>query len=81
MKTNRFNINEKDLRSGYQFRITTINKEQECDADLSFESKRNRFYIWFNGKYIHSCVTFGSLLSRLNKLNESFPLEDGSTFI
>lgn len=68
-------ITAKELRDGKILTIETIDKDDFREAELSFNSKFNRFTIWFNGAIIHTCKGFKSLHTRMEKLNEKFPLE------
>lgn len=73
-----FGIYDQDLKKEYTFEIETTDKIDIRTAEVSFEKNNNKYRIWFNGKLIHVCKSFKSIINRLNKLDKNFPLDNYS---
>lgn len=71
-----FGVELRLLKKGYFLEVDTIDKDDLRTAEVSFEEYKSLYRIWFNGSLIHSCKTFKSVITRLNKLDLKFPLEN-----
>jgi len=78
MKT--FALIKSDIDMGYEFQIETIDKSDFRTAEIGFSHKLQKYYILFNGVMIHTCKGFKSLITRLNKIDQKFPLENYSGY-
>jgi hypothetical protein len=76
-----FGIIDADLKLGYEFSVETIDKEDFRTAKVSISEIIGKYIIYFNGKIIHSCKTFSSVIYRLNELDKKFPLENESEIV
>ncbi|MCL4639020.1 MAG: hypothetical protein M5Z89_08525 [Olivibacter sp.] len=71
-------MKRKQLIEGAKFQWATKDKDNLMIAVVghhNFRGSGSRFYIFFNGVFIHSSKGFPSLLSRLNKLIVKWDLE------
>ena len=57
--------------------IEYVSEDGDYSAIIGYQEffGRNRYYIWFNGKMVHSSITYKSMLRKLNQLKKDYKLE------
>ena len=72
-------VTEKDQQAIIQegTEIEYVDEDGDYAAIIGYQEffGRNMYYIWFNGKMVHSSITYKSMLRKLNQLKEDYKLE------
>lgn len=76
MKTfNEIQHSKNELINGNDIDIETKDKEDLRIATISFNSRTNRFGLWFNGSLLKNQQSFSGIIRRLKKLHTDWDLE------